>query len=124
MVITTNTMEGISPYVVPGIKFEYMPSIDQWHKAERIMDKISEVMDIPLHEIKGDKRNFKIAMARQLCGYFIKLNTSLPLTEIGKVMGGFHHTSIIHSIRKVKDQISSKANNQIRDYHDHLIKVI
>lgn len=124
MVITTNTMESISPYVVPGIKFEYMPKLDQEYKAEKIRDKVCQFFNIPVVQVMVNNRKLRVAIARQFSMYFIRMNTDLPLTEIGKMMGGFHHTSVMHSIAKVKSQISAKHDNSFKEYHSKLITII
>lgn len=124
MVITTNTMEGISPYVVPGIKFEYMPSLDQEFKAETVIVKICDYFKIEVSVIKSKTRKQDIADIRHLCMWFVKVNTYLPLKKIGQIMGGRDHTTVISSLSVVKSFLSSKQDNKIKDYYYHLVKII
>jgi len=42
-------------------------------------------------------------MPRQIAMYLCKALTSASLPEIGKSFGGKHHSTVIHSIRKVED---------------------
>jgi len=42
-------------------------------------------------------------MPRQIAMYLCKNLTNASLPEIGKSFGGKHHSTVIHSIRKVED---------------------
>ena len=42
-------------------------------------------------------------MPRQIAMYLCKALTSASLPEIGKSFGGKHHSTVIHSIRKVEN---------------------
>jgi chromosomal replication initiator protein len=42
-------------------------------------------------------------MPRQIAMYLCKLLTHASLPEIGRSFGGKHHSTVIHSIRKVED---------------------
>jgi len=42
-------------------------------------------------------------MPRQVAMYLCKALTNASLPEIGKSFGGKHHSTVIHSIRKVED---------------------
>jgi len=44
-----------------------------------------------------------VAMPRQVAMYLCKNLTSASLPEIGKSFGGKHHSTVIHSIRKVEE---------------------
>ena len=43
-------------------------------------------------------------MPRQVAMYLCKNLTHASLPEIGRSFGGKHHSTVIHSIRKVEDQ--------------------
>ena len=42
-------------------------------------------------------------MPRQIAMYLCKTLTNASLPEIGKSFGGKHHSTVIHSIRKIED---------------------
>jgi chromosomal replication initiator protein len=44
-----------------------------------------------------------VALPRQVAMYLCKSLTNASLPEIGKSFGGKHHSTVIHSIRKVED---------------------
>jgi len=44
-----------------------------------------------------------VAMPRQIAMYLCKNLTPASLPEIGKSFGGKHHSTVIHSIRKIEE---------------------
>jgi len=42
-----------------------------------------------------------VAEPRQIAMYLIKTLTGASLPEIGKAFGGKHHSTVIHSVRKI-----------------------
>ena len=56
-----------------------------------------------LGELKSRNNSKSIAMPRQIAMYLCKHLTTASLPEIGKSFGGKHHSTVIHSIRKIED---------------------
>jgi chromosomal replication initiator protein len=54
-------------------------------------------------ELKSRNNSKSVAMPRQIAMYLCKSLTSASLPEIGKSFGGKHHSTVIHSIRKIED---------------------
>jgi len=53
--------------------------------------------------LKSRNNSKSIAMPRQIAMYLCKSLTHASLPEIGRSFGGKHHSTVIHSIRKVED---------------------
>ncbi len=70
-----------------------------------IVERTGEVFGIPPEKIKGKSGVRSIALARQVSMYLAKKILGIPLTEIGDFFGGKHHTTVIHSIKKIEDLI-------------------
>jgi chromosomal replication initiator protein len=54
-------------------------------------------------ELKSKNNSKSIAMPRQVAMYLCKQLTNASLPEIGRSFGGKHHSTVIHSVRKVED---------------------
>jgi len=120
-------MESISPYVVPGIKFEYMPVFDKDRnevRAEKIIMKISNYFGISIERVKSKSRKREIMTPRHWCMWFLKQNTSLTLKEIGVIMGGRDHTTALNSIDVIRTQLKWQRHNETQDQYQELIKII
>lgn len=70
--------------------------------AENIQKIVCHKYKIRLSQIKSKNNSPKFAFPRQVAMYLIKELTKTSLPEIGKKFGGKHHTTVIHSIRKIE----------------------
>jgi chromosomal replication initiator protein len=70
---------------------------------EIIQKFVSEYYQLKLGELKSRNNSKSIAMPRQIAMYLCKSLTTASLPEIGKSFGGKHHSTVIHSIRKIED---------------------
>jgi len=80
--------------------------IDQDDKAvtiESIQKYVSDYYQLKMGELKSRNNSKSIAMPRQVAMYLSKSLTNASLPEIGRSFGGKHHSTVIHSIRKVDD---------------------
>ena len=84
--------------------------IDQDEKAitiESIQKYISDYYQLKVGELKSRNNSKSVAMPRQIAMYLCKSLTHASLPEIGRSFGGKHHSTVIHSIKKV-DELRKK----------------
>jgi len=80
--------------------------IDQDDKAvtiETIQKFVSDYYQLKLGELKSKNNSKSIALPRQIAMYLCKTLTHASLPEIGRSFGGKHHSTVIHSIKKVEE---------------------
>jgi chromosomal replication initiator protein len=80
--------------------------IDHDDKAitiEQIQKFVADYYQLKLTELKSRNNSKSIAMPRQVAMYLCKSLTHASLPEIGRSFGGKHHSTVIHSIKKVED---------------------
>ncbi|HEY3160468.1 MAG TPA: chromosomal replication initiator protein DnaA [Vicinamibacterales bacterium] len=80
--------------------------IEQDYKAitiESIQKFVSEYYQLKLGELKSKNNSKSIALPRQIAMYMCKTLTHASLPEIGRSFGGKHHSTVIHSIKKVDE---------------------
>jgi chromosomal replication initiator protein len=70
---------------------------------EIIQKFVSDRYQLKIAELKSRNNSKSIAMPRQIAMYMCKALTHASLPEIGRSFGGKHHSTVIHSIRKVED---------------------
>jgi len=78
--------------------------LDQDEKAitiESIQKFVSDYYQLKIGELKSRNNSKSIAMPRQIAMYLCKSLTHASLPEIGRSFGGKHHSTVIHSIKKV-----------------------
>ena len=80
--------------------------LDHEEKAvtiEFIQKFVADYYNLKLVELKARNNSKSVAMPRQIAMYLCKALTHASLPEIGRSFGGKHHSTVIHSIRKVED---------------------
>lgn len=87
-----------------------------------IAEIVAEHYGISLNDIYSKNRSRNIAYPRQIIMYLGRKLTSLSTTEIGDLLGNRDHTTVLHGINKVTDDITQ--NPTIADTIDILIKKI
>jgi chromosomal replication initiator protein len=70
---------------------------------EMIQKYVADYYNLKLADLKSRNNSKSIAMPRQVAMYLCKSLTHASLPEIGRSFGGKHHSTVIHSIRKVED---------------------
>jgi chromosomal replication initiator protein len=87
--------------------------LDHEEKAvtiEIIQKFVADYYNLKLVELKSRNNSKSVAMPRQVAMYLCKSLTHASLPEIGRSFGGKHHSTVIHSIRKVEDLRKRDAN--------------
>jgi chromosomal replication initiator protein len=80
--------------------------IDHDEKAvtiDQIQKFVADYYHLKLHELKSRNNAKSITMPRQVAMYLCKSLTHASLPEIGRSFGGKHHSTVIHSIKKVEE---------------------
>jgi chromosomal replication initiator protein len=80
--------------------------IDHEEKAvtiDAIQKFVAEYYNLKLADLKSRNNAKSVAMPRQVAMYLCKTLTHASLPEIGRSFGGKHHSTVIHSIRKVEE---------------------
>jgi len=70
---------------------------------EIIQKFIADYYNLRMVDLKSKNNSKSVAMPRQIAMYLCKSLTPASLPEIGRSFGGKHHSTVIHSIRKVED---------------------
>jgi chromosomal replication initiator protein len=70
---------------------------------ESVQKAVAEHYSLKVTELKSKNNSKSVAMPRQIAMYLCKNLTNASLPEIGRSFGGKHHSTVIHSIRKIED---------------------
>ncbi|MDQ3214378.1 MAG: chromosomal replication initiator protein DnaA [Acidobacteriota bacterium] len=77
---------------------------------EGIQKYVSDYYQLKHGELKSRNNSKSIAMPRQIAMYLCKSLTNASLPEIGRSFGGKHHSTVIHSIRKIEGLRQNDGN--------------
>jgi chromosomal replication initiator protein len=87
---------------------------------DALLKFVAEYYGVRPNELKAASNSRNIVMPRQVAMYLCKTLTSSSLPDIGRAFGK-HHSTVIHSIRKVEDERRKDAdfNSQINAMLDN-----
>jgi chromosomal replication initiator protein len=74
-----------------------------------IIDAVAGHFRIDLDDMRGSSRSQKNVVPRQVAMYLIRELTRISLVDIGDVLGGRDHTTIMHGIDKINRGIETDA---------------
>ena len=77
---------------------------------EYIISVVSEHYGVTPADLSGNKRNSKIVMPRQVAMYLCREIISTPLKNIGKALGNRDHTTVMHGIEKIENELQNDDN--------------
>ncbi|MCG6925843.1 MAG: chromosomal replication initiator protein DnaA [Acidobacteria bacterium] len=70
---------------------------------EMIQKFVADHYSLKISDLKARNNSKSVAVPRQIAMYLTKTLTGASLPEIGKDFGGKHHSTVIHSVRKIND---------------------
>jgi chromosomal replication initiator protein len=71
---------------------------------EIIQKFVADYYQLKVADLKSRNNSKSVALPRQVGMYLCKALTHASLPEIGRSFGGKHHSTVIHSVRKVEAQ--------------------
>jgi chromosomal replication initiator protein len=70
---------------------------------EMIQKFVADHYSLKISDLKARNNSKSVAVPRQIAMYLTKTLTGASLPEIGKDFGGKHHSTVIHSVRKITE---------------------
>jgi chromosomal replication initiator protein len=109
MALATLTDEPLCEELVETALSNLLPQRNHL-TANEIMDAVSKHFGVGLKELTGRGRSQAIARPRQVAMYLIREETEASLPEIGDMLGGRDHTTILYGCDRIADLIEQEAD--------------
>lgn len=88
---------------------DLLRSNDRRVTAEDIQQHVCEFYRIKLTDMLSETRQKSIVVPRQIAMHLCKKLTTLSMPDIGRRFGGRDHTTVLHSLRKIQNDMKSNA---------------
>ena len=85
-----------------------------------IIEMVAEHFSVTADDITSKKRNSEFVLPRQVVMYLCRNMLDISLTNIGKILGKKDHTTIIHGIKKIEEDILT--NEELKNKIDIIRK--
>lgn len=89
---------------------------------ERIVEAVSNFFNVEIKELQGRSRSADIVLPRQVAMYIIREQTDHSLVEIGQMLGGRDHTTVMHGLEKIEQAVES--NIQLRQQINTITQIV
>ncbi len=78
---------------------------DAERTPEAIRERVAQQYGVTVDALTSRRRTKEVTVPRQIAMYLIRELLDLPLTTIGDYFGGRDHSTVIHSINKVEEEM-------------------
>lgn len=68
---------------------------------QEAIDAVAKYYEVGKRLLLGESRARPIARPRQVLMYLLRTHLSIPLEEVGRVVGGRDHTTVMHAVEKI-----------------------
>ena len=91
-------------------------------RPEEVIKIICDFYEIKSTQLKGVKRDARLVRARQACMFVLKKDVGLTYSEVGNILGGRDHTTIMHGVSKIENLLSQNVVSEeilgIKEIHN------
>lgn len=96
-----------------ALKDVIYPSKSKEITTDLILNIVAEHFEVTAKDIQSQKRNAEFVIPRQVYMYLCRELIETPLTNIAKTLGKKDHTTIIHGIKKIEEEM--KYNEELKN---------
>jgi len=99
---------------------KYVKSTAKEISVEYIQKIVGEYFNVTIEKINANKRDREVVQPRQICMFFSKKYTKLPLATIGAHCGGRDHATVLHACRTISNLY--ETDKKMKIYIDEIDK--
>ena len=103
---------------IDALKDFISKGIGEKNDIHRIQKIVSEYFQISVDDIRSKKRSSNISFPRQIAMYLCRTMTSESFPKIGTEFGGKDHSTVMHSVEKIENEI--KVNKDLANIIEKL----
>ena len=96
---------------IEALKDYFVKSIISKNKIDQVQQLVARSYNITVEDLKSKRRMASIAYPRQVAMYICRTYLEESLPKIGIEFGGKDHTTVMHSVEKIKKEL--KTNNEL-----------
>ena len=91
-------------------------------EPEYLIQSVAEAFNISIEDIRKRNRSRNIALPRQIAMYLLREELDISLPQIGKILGGRDHTTVMYGCEKISDLLErdDKLRRKIVDIRGRL----
>ncbi|MCC7119646.1 MAG: chromosomal replication initiator protein DnaA [Anaerolineales bacterium] len=95
---------ALSPSLVEVALADLLPSRTDV-EPERVFDLVAKKFNTTVEKLLGRDRSRDVALPRQIAMYILREEANFSFPQIGEILGGRDHSTVMYAIEKISDQI-------------------
>jgi chromosomal replication initiator protein len=101
--------QSLTPQLVEAALADLLPQ-RQNVMPEKVIELVAREWQTTVDALLGRDRSQKVAEPRQVAMYLLRKETDSSLPQIGEVLGGRDHTTVMYAIEKISNEIETKPD--------------
>ncbi|MFH1280874.1 MAG: chromosomal replication initiator protein DnaA [Candidatus Beckwithbacteria bacterium] len=77
---------------------------------KQVLSEVAKYYQLKTSELKGSRRLRSVVLPRQVAMYLIRKEINFPLKEVGRLLGGRDHSTVLHGQEKIGKLLSTSDN--------------
>lgn len=90
---------------IEALRDYFSKSIISKNNIDQVQQLVCSHYNVSIEDLKGKKRSSNITIPRQIAMYICRIHLEESLPKIGSEFGGKDHTTVMHSVDKIKKAI-------------------
>jgi len=82
-------------------------------KPKEVIEAVADYYHLKSSQLKSSSRVQEIALPRQVLMYLLRIELGLPLMEVGRILGGRDHTTIMHGVDKIAALLKEREDLRV-----------
>lgn len=80
--------------------------------VEQVLEAVASFYNVAIDDLTGRSRNKEVVLPRQVAMFLLREETDASLPQIGDVLGGRDHTTVMYAHDKITEQIETDDNRR------------
>ncbi|GAB4416703.1 MAG: chromosomal replication initiator protein DnaA [Anaerolineales bacterium] len=114
---------SLTPNLVDVALADLLPQRENL-EPQKVVDLVAHYYNLTVDKLLGRDRSRAVALPRQIAMYLLREEANVSLPQIGQVLGGRDHTTVMYAIDKISKEIDgdtgSKLSRDIRQLRQQL----
>lgn len=81
---------------------------------EMILQLVNETFKVTTQQLCGRRRKKEVVTPRQMAMFLLRNEIGMNLADIGDLLGGRDHTTVLHGCEKIKNEIDTHQNTYLK----------
>jgi chromosomal replication initiator protein len=82
-------------------------------EPQKVVDLVAHYFNLSADKLLGRDRSREVALPRQIAMYLLREEANVSLPQIGEVLGGRDHTTVMYAIEKISREIKEDSGSKI-----------